>query len=607
MSYSYSRITPQDMEFKTYGFQRCSSREVYSIVRRLRSTTYNTELYNGERFKEIPCPPRAPSAVCKKAKTADIEGRPPRPKPVFTSEKDLEKAFRRVRAQTISRMALEGKISPTYDNILIPQYGGANLDQSPHDQTKMMRRIMRPTTATRNRTWFSTLEEDNAYLENDIYDYEYVSARGIQDIVDRVSTPTMASEGGIGPKCPKRKDSIGKGATLNEVPLVSGLPRSRNVDEIVNRLYTPTESISICRRPVSAENRPRSNRNRHSGSGKSRPKSASAALAPPYFLRSLSSFSTESLSSSKQTSSRSNGSNRSKFSNASDYGTNSNKNAIVIKRKLPVGLIHSERTNKKYESSDSSKSYEESKVISSDESSQEKNKCSDLSDTDTSYRSDNEKGGFGIKHPESCTDDHDDSAQSDSTVKGGNENNTKINYEEKTKNEMTAKLPDKRQEDKNKIGAAIENEPDIIDESDDDDESDTSIESITQADIDNNNDAEEHNGGFQREKEENKNSSSDESETSDKGNSPKLKSVFHREDDGNREVFVKETEDTDDESNAKTEGDRKDCSGESDHDSDISHKIGGAMDIVPPSLSGSSDSDSLSSKSSSCDSLHRLH
>lgn len=114
-------------------------------------------------------------------------------------------------------------------------------------------------------------------------------------------------------------------------------------------------------------------------------------------------------------------------------------------------------------------------------------------------------------------------------------------------------------------------------------------------------------GNFKEKRKKKKNSSSDEKETSDKGNSPKLKSVFHHEDDGNREVFVKETEYTDDESNAKTEGDRKDCSGESDHDSDISHKIGGAMDIVPPSLSGSSDSDSLSSKSSSCDSLHRLH
>lgn len=90
-------------------------------------------------------------------------------------------------------------------------------------------------------------------------------------------------------------------------------------------------------------------------------------------------------------------------------------------------------------------------------------------------------------------------------MKGGSENNTKINYEEKTTNEFTAKLPDKRQEDENKIGVAIENEPDIIDESDDDDESDTSSESITQADIDNNNDdADEDNGEFQREKEEKK-------------------------------------------------------------------------------------------------------
>ena len=254
MSYAFTRTIPAPVPVKMYGFQKVPPSEMHSIIHRMQKKTYISNLYHGERYQTTPCPPRLPSAVCRKAPPrSDIVGTPRR----HMSDKEIDKMVRRLRVPTISTLASVGMLDPAYETRLrseTPLRIGTG-DQRPKttaDYRKFMHRITRPTTASRSKHFCVHCDDPDlqCYMDLDFCDEQQASREEIDDIVSRCQTPTVASLRGI-PEC-KRKPQRRclSHSQRDQLPLVSGMPRSRDVDEIVQRLYASTHAIHVHRRNI---------------------------------------------------------------------------------------------------------------------------------------------------------------------------------------------------------------------------------------------------------------------------------------------------------------------------------------------------------------------
>ena len=72
-------------------------------------------------------------------------------------------------------------------------------------------------------------------FEYDYGDEKAVPPEELDFIVDRISAPTFAHKNMRCPRTPKPMDEV---QMRQKTPLASGLPRSKNVQEIVQRLYS---------------------------------------------------------------------------------------------------------------------------------------------------------------------------------------------------------------------------------------------------------------------------------------------------------------------------------------------------------------------------------
>ena len=164
--------------------------------------------------------------------------------------------FQRIRKPTLSYRAALGKIAPSYDIEARNRNRNRKPPPLPKEQAKAIARVRRPTTAYKYRCGQGSRNDPDVekYQDYDFSDNNTAKPEVVAEIIDRVRAPTIASEGGVGPMCPRRRDSIGRLARPPKaLPLVSGLPRSRNVDEIVDRLSQPTQAYIHNRcRPASA-------------------------------------------------------------------------------------------------------------------------------------------------------------------------------------------------------------------------------------------------------------------------------------------------------------------------------------------------------------------
>ena len=198
-----------------------------------------------------PSPPRAPSARCPKAPNPGKEAGPKEfrfriPAPPAM----VDRIVKRVSATTISRMAAEGTILPSYEEELIqhrPRTAPSSRSSKENGKSHIQR-YRRPTTASRYRNFcgFCTDPGLQEYLELDYGDEDAVDDEELQDIVKRLRTPTqastLASRQGSASRCRKRSIVQEPNKSL---PLLCGLDKSRNVDEITHRLYTtPTFAIA---------------------------------------------------------------------------------------------------------------------------------------------------------------------------------------------------------------------------------------------------------------------------------------------------------------------------------------------------------------------------
>lgn len=236
-SSSYSRVLPRAPTLKMYGFQKVSDGEVRAIVGRLQRKTYNSTLQHDYSHPKGLSPVRASSAPCRR-NTPDLASAGTPAKHERKSSKEIERIFRRMRTPTLSYRAARGEITPLHElDDKRPE------DQSPRsadEVKKSLRRITRPTTSTKTRTFCTYCKDPDLeeWHDIDFSDDKIVSQDQLDDIIKRVATPTVASEGGKTGRCRRRKDSVATEMSKRRgLPLVSGMPRSQNIQEVTDRVY----------------------------------------------------------------------------------------------------------------------------------------------------------------------------------------------------------------------------------------------------------------------------------------------------------------------------------------------------------------------------------
>jgi hypothetical protein len=120
---------------------------------------------------------------------------------------------------------------------------------------KTIAKLQRPTTATLAKTLNTChlcYDHDNKKEEEDLdaFDFDYsddkvVPSEELDFIVERMTQPTLASKSGAGYVCQKLPRYVDEVKIRENLPLLSGLRRSKNVREITARLYPSRRHLGI--------------------------------------------------------------------------------------------------------------------------------------------------------------------------------------------------------------------------------------------------------------------------------------------------------------------------------------------------------------------------
>ena len=166
-------------------------------------------------------------------------------KPKRLSEREMSRLIRRLQrpTETFKRAT---SIPPNDVDKENMKQGKIVRTQSADVYKARVAKLRRPTTATLAKTLNAChlcYEHENKKNpeEIDAFDYDYsdpkvVPAEEVDFLVERMKTPTVASEGGKY-QCTKIPEYIDEVKIRENLPLLSGLARSRNVKEITRRLY----------------------------------------------------------------------------------------------------------------------------------------------------------------------------------------------------------------------------------------------------------------------------------------------------------------------------------------------------------------------------------
>lgn len=240
----YYRVScPQPLP-KSYGFKRVTKQELDEIMDRVRKPTYNTKLQccesemknNNNRSSVYRCT----SPSCAKMRTgsdADDGRKSRRLEPM-----EIDRLFRRLRRPTFSSRVYRSKGRNEDELIRIRKFTRSRTQE---EQSRAQVNVRRPTSATLSKIVgvCHICDEDGTKKETDVFEYDYgdyrkVSPKEVQAITERVRSATMASRGSD-EICRKYQSSTSMSMSQRkELPLISGLARSRNVDEINIRLYS---------------------------------------------------------------------------------------------------------------------------------------------------------------------------------------------------------------------------------------------------------------------------------------------------------------------------------------------------------------------------------
>lgn len=221
---------------KTYGFQSLPSHQVQAITNRLYST--HTKVSKPRRFqngRNSAPPRRRVSDYDVVTAIASIQNK-------IESERQMKKLVRRLQRSTTSSETRDmDKSSEQATTPSIPLTGEALATHH-----KRLQRLSRPTTASSLKRLGACGYCDDKEIDCEKFDAQLESERETEPrytpeeysrAVKRSQTPTHASLNGRY-SCSKYPfEATESKLRQEELPLISGLARSQNVEEITSRLY----------------------------------------------------------------------------------------------------------------------------------------------------------------------------------------------------------------------------------------------------------------------------------------------------------------------------------------------------------------------------------
>ncbi|KAL3854157.1 hypothetical protein ACJMK2_013435 [Sinanodonta woodiana] len=246
----YPKVPPPE----TYGFRKVSSKELADILSRLSRKTYNRQisteeqrhtsnyehllLENGRR--------RTPSS-CRKSSVLrrDIFSAGDANKRRLTDH-EMRMLLRRLQKPTETfKIATTTQEPHKEEEDNLRQRKIIRTKSSDEIKTKVIAKYRRPTTASRAKSvdvCHLCYDHETKKQEDgpDAFDYDYsdpthVPPEEVPFIVERMLKPTVASRGGTS-ECKYGSPYIDEVKIRENLPLLSGLPRSRTVHEITQRL-----------------------------------------------------------------------------------------------------------------------------------------------------------------------------------------------------------------------------------------------------------------------------------------------------------------------------------------------------------------------------------
>lgn len=240
----------------TYGYRKIASRqEENDITNRLIRSTYERKIWS-EKSKQVSNYQylietgnrRRPPSSCTRTPTPSNTKRYDSKR---LSERDMIRMLRRLLKPTESMY--NAQITAKKEEEQELKEGRICRSKTPSEaEEKILRRVQRPTTASRAKKindCHLCYEHENKKENSppDAFDYEYgedgkkLKQDDVNELVRRVRTPTYSSVDkrrcGDERKCPKTPVQIDEVKIRAQLPLVSGLTRTKNVEDIVNRLY----------------------------------------------------------------------------------------------------------------------------------------------------------------------------------------------------------------------------------------------------------------------------------------------------------------------------------------------------------------------------------
>ena len=247
----YYRVDPVALPPVSFGFRKVDDVELKEIVQRMTRPTYSSLLqkdaeqrfaHNYRYLRENASRRRTPSACSRRrpATTIPVGGKQ-------ISERDIQRIFRRMQTQTQASIYRAG-----YDDMLKLQ-ASASRDGRVNfrdrlEKAKAFERLRRPTTASRAKDVADcpTCSEQQLRSKFDLdvpLDYDYAAEEAgirpeeLEFIVERIRATTLARD--ETKRCERLPPTLDEVKIRENIPLVSGLARSKNVEEIVTRLHPP--------------------------------------------------------------------------------------------------------------------------------------------------------------------------------------------------------------------------------------------------------------------------------------------------------------------------------------------------------------------------------
>ncbi|XP_050419077.2 uncharacterized protein LOC126832368 [Patella vulgata] len=248
MSFYYYKIPQEKKEAKVYGNKKVEQNELNQITERVTRPTYSSSLireqkrlYNYINLREN-ARQRPPTSCRKRPATASVLDNSKHSRR-FT-DREFTRMIRRLRKPTVSSRV--SRVDYDTDTTEPTRMNSASTrPRTAEERTKSLSDLCRPTTASSCKSFDRDKYTGDNYNNHD-YEYVYTSCAPPEEIdflIDRMSKTTIArSRGKV--NCPRSPfvSAESEFEFQRKLPLVSGLPKSRTIEEIVGRLYKPSRS-----------------------------------------------------------------------------------------------------------------------------------------------------------------------------------------------------------------------------------------------------------------------------------------------------------------------------------------------------------------------------